>query len=529
MNYRRHMSKLQGNPRSGQKMNSAVPAWFCWVFALIGVAFLSAVYAKGFAPTHDANGLKLFEEPDDIDLWFACTLVVVIFSGAGAALLAQRSTWTKTRRWKPSLETRFPEEPWRWRVDWNAQQIQPDRTSGRGYFVIWAVLCLLAGAPGLERWLSDGGLPNDLVDAGAVTAIVVGTLVILTTTTRSIKQFLGPSATLHLASETGITGGPLEGAIQYSAADEDREYLVRIVCERHWISKRRNSDGGTTTSQEVSTEHEDTYRAFPSNGLIPIRFGIPYSAPSTTTDWITPVYLWFVELEDAAGKTLSRFWVPVFETAKSSRAFALGEAAADRSITEETPEQVLQRHGIGVQNAGDSITVDVPPGRAGGMGWGLAIFGLPFLTVSVFMLPKLWTWKAEFVAVFEILTGVIFGGVFGLIGLFLTLIGLQLLFERRRVVITRHGVSVRKSYFGIGWTSQLDWEVVKRVNIAHAGSSTGHRKTYENVVAITNGMKKKNGGHMQHRWSIFHSLPSEAAHAGKDIVDSIAELPSSSG
>lgn len=517
------MNRFKGTPQSGQKISSVVPAFFCWIFALIGVAFLAVVYAKGFAPRQVADGFKLFEQPDDIDLWFACSLVTVIFSGAGAALLAQRSTWTTNRCWNQRLQTTFPDEPWRWRTDWNARQIQPSRPTGRRYFVIWAVLCLLAGAPGLEKWLTDGGWPNDLVDGGAIAAIAIGTIVLLTTTVRTIKQRLGPSATLHLASETAITGGPLEGAIHYSAVNNDQQYLIRIVCERHWISQRRNSEGGTTTSQEVATEFEDTHRAFPNHGLIPIRFAVPYSAPPTTTDWITPVHIWFVELENAAGKKLNRFWVPVFETDDSRANFTLGHATADRSIAEETAEQILQRYQITVHQENDGLAIAVPPGRASGMGWGLTVFGLPFLAVSAFMLPKLWTWKADLSAAFEILTGLMFGGIFGLIGLFLTFAGLQLVFERRRVHITEDRISVRKSYLGLGWTSQLNWSEVKRINIASAGSSTGQRETYENVVAITDGMKKKNGRSMQHRWSIFHSLPDEAAKAAKEIIDSIAK------
>ena len=68
----------------------AAAGWFGWIFFLIGVGFLVVVYLNGFRPQNNGNGLRLFEKPDDIDLWTGTAIAVAAFSGAGAAMLAHR-------------------------------------------------------------------------------------------------------------------------------------------------------------------------------------------------------------------------------------------------------------------------------------------------------------------------------------------------------------------------------------------------------------------------------------------------------
>lgn len=511
--------------RNGQRLSSAVPIWFALIFALLGVGFLAYVYSADFHPRLVNGEFHAFDKPDDKDLWVACPIVVVVFSGAGAALLAQGAKWRKSHRWVGSLEMTYPDEPWRWRTDWGARRVQPEQSAGRIYFLMWGLLCLFAAAPGLERLSIDGGWPDDLGDAMAVGAACFGTLAVLGCVRGFLKSILAPAAAFHLAAETGVCGGPLEGAIEFDAANENQEYLVRLVCERYWISEKRNSDGGKTRSLEVATEHDDSYRAFTESGLIPVRFAVPFSAPSTTLDWMTPVFLWYLELEDAVGKKLTRFWVPVFKTPKSSPHFELGTAAADRAIREETPEQVLMRYGVAVADDGDGVSISVPPRRTGSMSWVLALFAVPFLAVSAFMLPRLWNWKGGFGAVFEIVTGLIFGGVFGLIGLLIGIIAFQMLFERRRIWLRSDGLSVRRTYFGLGWTSTIAWQDVQRVQTISSGSVTGQRQGYRSVVAMTEGPPSKTGSPRTRRWSIISSLPDEAAVAARDLIESHATSP----
>ena len=384
-------------------------------------------------------------------------------------------------------------------------------------------MCLLAAAPGTEHWLKKGGLPDSAVTVTGLGAAAVGCITLITTLKAALKAAMQPRSCLHLAAETGIIGGPLEGAVDYPGGSG--EFCVRIVCERHWIKISKTSDG-SSQSHEISTQYEDTYRASAENGLIPVRFGIPFQEPETSVDRRTPVHLWFVELEDPKGNKLDRFPVPVFKTPDSNERFELRDASADRLIEEESPEDVLQRYGISVMrddsSAGTGRTViHVPPRRSGGQAWVWTIFGIVCLGIAVFMGSKIFVANRNFGAIIEITAGVIFGGVFGLFGLMMAIIGLQLLLERRRIEIDGHEIRVRRSYFGIGWQSTLQWDAVHKIKTTYSGSSSGRRGRYENVVAVTDGMRKKNGSSMSRDRSLINTVPTEAAEAAKSLLLSL--------
>lgn len=504
---------------TGETIASTSPGWAGWLFFLIGCAFLATVYGYGFRPTFDAGGFQLFQEPEDIDLWVACAIVVAAFSGAGAAILAQGSFWRRSRSWNQSLVSSHSEEPWKWRDDWASGKVTPERYSGRPYFVWWGGLCLLAAAPGLEWWLNRGGWPDHMVAYSAIGSAIVGVLALLFTLRAVFRDWAKPYSRLHLAAETGVLGGPLEGAIQYGAGNDDCEYVVRLVSERHWIKVRTSSDNSRTRTHEIATEHDESYRAFAENGLIPIRFAVPFHAEATSTDWSTPVYLWFVELEDTIGKTLGRFWTPVFKTSDSDASFELSGATADRSIADDTPEHVLQRHAISVTiDVGGRSVMTVPAGQTGATPWALGVFGAVCLGVSAFMLPNLWQWDDFVDALFNIFTGLIFGGVFGLFGVLLSVIALQMLFERRRITFGDESISVKKTYFGLGWTSSVNWSEIKAVIVSSGGSTSGKREKLLNVVAMTDGMTRKDGSHMSRRFSIVNAVPDEAARAARSLI-----------
>ena len=124
-------------PEEGVSITNAGPAWIGWLFFLIGFSYLSYVYGSGFRPQHQADGWKLFDRPDDTDVWVGTALAVVCFSGAGAALLAHRAVWVQSRSWPPKLKHNSPGKPWLWQPDWAVREIMPDRPGGRGYFVAW--------------------------------------------------------------------------------------------------------------------------------------------------------------------------------------------------------------------------------------------------------------------------------------------------------------------------------------------------------------------------------------------------------
>lgn len=512
------MSFRKSKSAEGALITSAAPGWVGWLFFLIGTCFLTVVYFGEFQPQWNANGLRLFADPADKDLWAGMAIVVTVFTGGGAAILAHRTTWL-SRQWVPTLKHSFPDDPWMWRQDWSDRRIRPDQPTGWHYIFAYAVLCLLAAVPGLEYWIHRGGRPDHLAIYAAVGAAAMGTLVLSVMVYRTLKRVAAPRSLFHLANDTGTVGGPLLGAIEYPVSTDSGEILVRLVCERHWIRISKTSDG-TSRSHEVSTEYEDTYRAVPQNGLIPVRFAIPFEKPPTTTDWNTPVFLWFVELEDTDGKKSDRFWTPVFRTPESSADFELGGASADKLIEEETPAEVLTRHGISVSHNESLRTVgqtliSVPPCRAPSHAAVISVFGIVMLIAAGFL------FQIEY-------AGVLFGGVFGLFGLLLTAIGFQLLFERRLIEIDSHEIRVRCSYFGFGWTRSLPWDAVNSLKTTFSGSTSGRRHRYDNVVAMTDGIKRKDGSMISRRWSIINSVPSEAADAASTLMESIATMSDNS-
>ena len=362
-------------------------------------------------------------------------------------------------------------------------------------------------------------------------AIAAGVLTLIFVLRAVLKTIAAPPAWLHMKADTGVLGGPLEAAIEYSTTAGDEDFLIRLVCEKHWISQRKNSEGGTTRSHETSIDYEDTYRTSSQNGLIPIRFGIPFDKPETTTDWLTPVYLWLVELEDLSGNRLKRFWVPVFKTETSTPDFELGTAVADHLIAEETLQECLQRYGIAVIGDEDQLTqrqttVIVPAGQAASLAIGLCLFGIPCLVFAGFTIANVFTDNGAFAGGIALAIAVVFGGIFGLLGLLLTMLALQLLLEGRHIEIDPHTIRVRRSWFGPGWTTTISRDAVKCLRTTKSGSVSGRRGEFRNVVAETDGLVRRDGSRMPRRRSIANSLPTEAADALKTVIESITVNPS---
>ena len=471
---------ISGSTMPRKPLATASPASMGWLFFFIGPCFLVPIYWQHFRPVQQANGWHFFQPVKD-DLLLGSLITTLAFSGAGAAILANRKKLLATA-YDKTLQQLHADKPWKWRRDWEQRRVSPEVSHGQGIAVAWAVLCLLAAWPAVELWKADGwGTPDDANTGIGAFAVAAAILTAFLAARSWMRRRRSKLAILHLAAETGIIGGPLEGGVELRTPID--EVLVRLVLERHWIMRRKTSDG-TTVEHKVALEYEDTYRANLTNGFLPIRFAVPYNKAETSREHLTPVYFWFVELEQNDGTKILRFQVPVFKTEQSREDFELGKSAVDSSIEEEEPEEILRRHGISITVAdqqNDAVqTIDVPPLRAPSLTFALLFFGVTFLGVAVGML-------LNGSSIFLYLFIVVFGGV----GLLLTLFALPMLFERRRVEFDNHSIRIRKSYFGFGWTRSLSWDDVKSIDISGRQSgSAGHRKIYKSVVASTEGASR---------------------------------------
>jgi hypothetical protein len=378
--------------------------------------------------------------------------------------------------------------------------------------VAWGILCLLSSLPGMEMWQRQGGWPAGMVSYSALGAAIIGGLTLIGLLRAFVRTVRLSRSSLHLSAETRVLGWPLEGAIAFSTDVDSPEFFIRLVCEKHILQIRKTSKD-KSRSREIKTEYTDAYRGASQNGLIPVRFGIPFDNPETSTDWIAPVFLWFEELEDLNDQVLRRFWVPVFKTPASDPEFELGAVVADRLMSEESPDECLKRHGITVSGHScddytEQTTFVVPAGQAWSMAIWLGLFGGACLAVAGFALTRffasiallnpIWSLKA-LVGVISALISAVFVMAFGLAGLLFTGVAFQALFERRQVECDSSKLRIHKSYVGLGWTASIPWEDVKELRLSHSSSTTGQRRKFSNVVAVTDGMQRRNGSILMRR------------------------------
>jgi len=256
-----------------------------------------------------------------IELVAGFMLFALTFGGAGFGIMIAALYGRRAMREQAALQQQHPDEPWRWRREWEAGVISAG-TKGKmvGMFIFAAFWNLISSpmlffVPGEVRDGNYAALLGLLFPLVGVGLIVAALRLALLWRRYGVTVF-------EMASVPGVVGGSLQGRIRIPTvvmADEDAS--ITLEC----VNRRTTGSGKNRSTSENILWHADT--AIPRNGLeqearatlLPIDFAIPADQPPTDDSNSNDQILWRLRAKIAtAGVDFAAdFEVPVFRTAKS--------------------------------------------------------------------------------------------------------------------------------------------------------------------------------------------------------------------
>ncbi|MFP5441560.1 MAG: DUF3592 domain-containing protein, partial [Gammaproteobacteria bacterium] len=326
-------------------------------------------------------------------------------------------------------------EPWRERAEWASPEIRT--SAGRGALVVWAFAmfwCAISGIATVAAW-------DEVVHKGNYPALLVllfdfigiGLLWWAIHATIAARRF--GELVLRLDPHPGSIGGDVGGMIDLPIPpDPDRTVAMTLSCQHVYT---RRSGKNTETKRDVLWSDSRHFLVEPTmDGKSRVHFafavpaGLPVSSPSSSDH-----HEWKLDLDCALpGVDLSRsFAIPVFATATKTR---LGPRVRESQVESLAHLETL----MNLAQLAGGISLDFHAGRHWRGGLGVMVFGSLFAAVPVFM-----AYAGNVPWLFLLL----FGGVFGLIGLACIAGGLWMAGNRLRVEIDAAEVRIRRDLFGV--------------------------------------------------------------------------------
>ncbi len=421
----------------------------------------------------------------------ALGLFGLVFGGVGFGLIAAGKAGAARQQEIDRLRAEAPQAPWRWRKDWSRGYADDASRSTLPAAWGFALFVSLISAGVAAAILKELGAGNRLAALGLVFP-AVGLGLLANATVKTWRRLKYGVSRFEMASVPGSPGGRLSGAIRtgFDLSPEDG-FSLRLTC-----ASRTSSGSGKNRSvrENILWRDERTMnRALPgpdpAGGSIPVYFEIPADARPTTLDDPDDRVLWTLDADcRVPGLDYhAEFEVPVFPT--GDPAPAAGAAPADPMAEYLAPEQPYRpRSDSPIQlrpSAGGGIEIDFPAARNPGAAFSMSAFLL--------------LWCGAIWLQVHLRAPLIFPIIFGLFGLLLLWIALDLWLGTCRVVIEAGEVRVRLGLLGLGPTrifpcSEIQ-QVVLRINMQSGGRSG--TPYYDIALVRRNGRRIAAGQHLR--------------------------------
>jgi hypothetical protein len=239
----------------------------------------------------------------------------LVFGGVGVALVLGGKLGVRRLAEKRELESRYPDQPWRWRADWAAGEI---RSSSRataygaaGFAAIWNVVAIPTGIfvwPEIERghYAALVGLLFPIAGVGLAFWAARQWL-----RARRVK-----GATLRLQRVPIALGSRLRGTIRVDGTTDDaREFSIELSCvEKHRPRGRNGESSERIAWQNRWTVPREQCEVAPTYASVPLDLAIPLELPAATARDEPDEVVWLL---DASAKCRGpdlwmRFELPVF-------------------------------------------------------------------------------------------------------------------------------------------------------------------------------------------------------------------------
>ena len=303
---------------------------------------------------------------------------LLVFGGFGFGFVGFLILGIKRLGKEERLKKAYPKAPWRWRPEWEANQIPANERRQ-----IWGLLAITLfwnalSFPAFILFFSQLTQEKEWLPLALLSLFpLIGTGMIWMAV-RSIARYLKyGGSTLVLAQSPVPLGGALNGVISVPAKvhHEDGFTLTLSCIERTTTGSGKHRH----THEEVKWESENRGAAeAPESGLsftlIPAQFQIPYTLPETSEKENNREILWRLKAEAATpGIDFSATYeVPVFITEESSP--EAGDAGPPLPINLDSAETALMKQGIQITPlSGERIQIFFPPFRHKAIGLIFAI------------------------------------------------------------------------------------------------------------------------------------------------------------
>ena len=219
-------------------------------------------------------------------------------------------------------EREFPNEPWRWRADWEGRAIKAKNRSAAVGALVFALFW--SGFVGVAFAAALANRGHVAVPAWIILSVFllsgIGLLAWAIRELRVARRY--GDAVFHMASVPGVLGGKLAGVVAVPAYAEPYEaYDVEIACEQ---TVRHGKNTRTETLWKDARRLDPAKLPAKVDGVqVPVLFALPHDLPSSEGN-----VKWHLRVRGKqAGPDLDlRFDVPVYYTSESRPDFTLDEA-----------------------------------------------------------------------------------------------------------------------------------------------------------------------------------------------------------
>jgi hypothetical protein len=373
----------------------------------------------------------------------------------------------------PRLRAQYPNEPWRWRADWEQRAVRESVAVGGwclwGFAVVWNLFCLPLWF--LVRW----EWPMDAKTLLMAAFPIVGMLLLLFAAHHTLRRRKYGTSVCHLDRVPVPVGSTLRGELAVRLHElPPSGFALRLASVRRTVT---GSGKNRSVHESILWQDEQTimHGAMPSpNGLrVPFRFDIPWECEPASLGNAEDLVVWRLNVSaDVPGIDYQAFFeLPVFRTedGRDELAPRVHSPAAWRPPREITlaPDAIVVRPSHGFTD------------------YLFPILFFPF-------------WFGVLALFRQFGAPLLFLGLFAVIGFAVLLMIADLLIGRTKITADRTALSIRRTWLGLGLRRTVPSSEIVRLEPV-IGSTFGDR-AYHNVHAVLrNGRTRTVAKHLRNR------------------------------
>ena len=404
------------------------------------------------------------------------TTFASIFGAAGLAIM---TAVVLAARRRPAIKDDVPTDtPWTSRPDWEAALIPansgtkvaiPTLAVVAVYWLIaispllWKLPEILAHRRGFWEW--------EALAYPFVEVLIVAALVYLIIRARKFGE-----STLLLASTPGVIGGQLAGVVRIAESINATDgFRLTLNC-LDWVP-----DGDGRTEKALWQDEQRVMNPMQSGGegtAIPVLFAIPFDCRETTRPGQQGDIHWRLDIAARVPGVdyNARFDVPVFKTAESRPDFKLDQELRAQVGPAPNQDLLLREARIIKEPLANGVRLTFP----------MAPHAFTALVLTVFLA----IWGAAIWAMHAVVP--IMAIIFGVFGLLVVCIALDIWFYRSVAEASPSGLVLRGGLLGIGRTRVIPVEDIQKFTLKE-GMSSGTVVWNNILVALRNGKKQTVG------------------------------------